>query len=69
MLEPRLEPEVNEWKEYRMPEMINDKIFEICEDISNRGSDTRFTRMFYLLYEHIEDNLEKFMPELENSDD
>lgn len=64
-IEPRLEP--NEYKnrfemdEYKEEEFINSKIQEFCNHYSN----IKFDCLYMLLYEYIQENLEKFIPEFD----
>lgn len=64
-LEKCLEPHVNEWEEYIKPAFIESTIFDICMDIAKRGNRTNYTREFDLLYQYIEEHIEKFYPEKE----
>lgn len=66
--EPPLEPPCNYWEEYQKPAFITGKIHEICQSIANKGEKSSFVEIFDLLYEHIEDNIDKFLPE-EDYDD
>lgn len=62
--EPPLDPPCNYWEEYEKPAFIEGKIIEICENIAKKGTKTSFTDVFDFLYEHIEENIEKFLPEV-----
>lgn len=61
--EPPLNPPCDAWEEYEKPAFIMDTIKDICENIFRRGEKSDFSDVFDLLYEHIEDNIEKFLPE------
>lgn len=61
--EPAYEPRTDYWLEYGKDNFIQRKIEEICEHIVRRGERTHFQDAFDLLYEYIEDNLDKFMKE------
>lgn len=61
--EPPLNPPVDYWEEYKKPEFILSKIHEICQDIVKRQEDTNYQEVFDILYLHIEEHLDKFLPE------
>jgi hypothetical protein len=61
--EPPLEPPCNYWEEYEKPAFILDKINEICADIVKFGEKTRYQNFLDVLYEQVEENIEKFLPE------
>lgn len=42
---------------------IENKVQEICRYISKEGQSSSFKDIFSMIYEHIEDNIEKFLPE------
>ena len=56
-------PPVNDWEDDQKPRLIEFVIMDICRNIANKGNKTRFPEAFDCLYEYIEDNLEKFLPE------
>lgn len=60
--EPPLEPPYNLWEEYEKPIFINNKIKEICHSIAVKGENGEFSEIFDLLYEYIDDKIEKFLP-------
>lgn len=66
--EPPLEPPCNVWEEYEKPAFIMGKMREICEKISQKGENCGFPAIFDLIYEHIDDNIEKFLPEADYDD-
>lgn len=55
--EPPLDPPCSYWEEYGKPKFIEETVKDICKDI------TKFPAIFDVLYEYIEDNIEKFLPE------
>ena len=59
-----IEPPVSAWEEYEKPEFIVATITKICEDIVKRGSKSKFSEIFDMLYEHVDDNLELFEDEV-----
>jgi hypothetical protein len=50
-------------------DLIDDKLKYVCENISRRGADTHFDEIYDLLFEYINDNIEKFLPEALHDDD
>lgn len=66
--EPPLNPPCDEWEEYEKPAFILETIKEICTNIAKKGEKTSFQSIFDLLYEHIDDNIEKFLPEADYDD-
>lgn len=66
--EPSLEPPCNVWEEYEKPAFILSKIQEICEKIVQKGEKSGFPEIIDLLYEHIEEHLEKYLPEPDYDD-
>lgn len=61
--ETATEPHVDYWQEYGKAEFIEEKLQEICKNIAEKGTKTCFTELFDYLYEHIEDNIELYLPE------
>lgn len=61
--EPYLEPYVDDWEEDKKPRLIELTIYEICSDICRRGRDAIHSAEFDVLYNYIEENLEKYLPE------
>ncbi len=50
----------------QLPEdFITYKVQEICNNISKEGEQSSYSSIFMMLYEYIEDNIEKFIPEYE----
>ncbi len=43
---------------------ISDKVQEICKSIAKEGEQSSFSDIFLMVYEHIQDNIEKFIPEI-----
>lgn len=66
--EPPVNPPCNICEEYKKPALIMDKIQEICDNIAKRGDKSYFSDIVDLLYIHIEDNIEKFLPEADYDD-
>lgn len=62
--EPPLEPPCDQWNEYQKPLFIKKKIEEVCEDIFCRLDKTNFEEIYDLLHEYIEDNIDKFLPQV-----
>lgn len=62
-----INPPSDYWKDYAKPKFIEQTLKDICENIAKKGSATHFEDVFTSLYEYIEDNIEKFLPE-ENHD-
>jgi len=60
---PYLEPPCDDGLDRDKPAFIEFKIEEICESIAKKGKHSPFHEVFDYLYEYIEDNLEKFLPE------
>jgi hypothetical protein len=58
-----IEPSYDIWEEQQKPFLIMEKLKEICEDISSKGDKSHFSDIVDLLYEHIQDNLEQFLPQ------
>lgn len=46
-------------------DFISYKVQEICNSISKEGEQSSYSSIFQILYEHIVDNIEKFIPEKE----
>ncbi len=61
--EPPSSPPCNAWEDHNKPVFIMNTIHNICESISRKGEKSPFTDVIDLLYEHIENNIEKFLPE------
>lgn len=59
------EPNVDRWEDYQKPLFIKKKIEEVCEDIFCRLDKSHFEEIYDLLREHIEDNIEKYLPNQE----
>ena len=53
----------DEWEDYYKPKFIESTIQDICKNIYEKGELSSFNEVFDLLYEYIEDNLEKFLPD------
>lgn len=66
MIDSHLEPVVNQWEEYTKPEFIKDMIFEFCEDITMRGANTSNKEIYWLLYDYLDENIDKYYPENDN---
>ncbi len=45
------------WEEYRLPELCKAKIEDVCRDILKRGEDTNYSRLYDLIYEYIEEDI------------
>ncbi len=58
-----LEPQVNMWEEVTKPNIIEAKIYEICREICEKGSRSRFYEEFDCIYNYIEENLENYLSE------
>ncbi len=58
-----LNPPCDKWEEYTKPQFIEGKIFEFCEDIVKRGYRTVNPEIFSILYEYIEDRIDKYYPQ------
>lgn len=58
-----LQPACDHWNEFEKPVIIANKIYEICENILKKGEHTFYQEVLNLLYEHIDQNIEKFLPE------
>lgn len=58
-----LDPPCNFWEEYEKPTFIKNMIQEICDNILKKGEKTQFIQIFDLIYEHLDENIEKFLPE------
>lgn len=50
-------------------DLIDDKLKYVCENIARKGSSTHFDEIYDLLFEHINDNIEKFLPEAPSDDE
>jgi hypothetical protein len=46
-------------------DFISYKVQEVCNSISKEGEQSSYSSIFEMLYEHIVDNIEKFIPEKE----
>ena len=44
------------------------KIEEICDNIAKKGERNQYSEVFDLLYEFIDDNLDKFLPEADHDE-
>lgn len=53
--EQPLSPPCDFWLEYAKPQLIENMIKDICADIAHKGSASRFTEFFDMLFLHIED--------------
>ncbi len=51
----------DDWEANIKPYLIEDRIREICANISKKGDQSSFPDIFQTIYEYIEDNLEKFI--------
>lgn len=49
------------WEERIKPAIINETVRDICLNIVNRREENSYPDVFQLIYDHIEDNLEKFL--------
>lgn len=58
-----IDPTCNHWDEYGKPKFIEEMLKEICENIAKKGSSTHFEEVFSNLYEFVEENIDKFLPE------
>jgi hypothetical protein len=63
-----INPPVSLWEECHKPEFIQHKIREICESIAKKGAESPYQDIVDILYEHIEDNIEKFLVEADYGD-
>ena len=58
-----LDPPCNDWEDDQKPRFINFVIEEMCRNILDKGRTGSFPDAFDYLYEYIEDNIEKYLPE------
>ncbi len=58
------EPPFDEWEDREKQVFIYEKIEEICENIIKAGDKTLYPHAFDSLYLHIEQHIEKFLPEV-----
>lgn len=63
--EPPIDPPCNYWEEYGKKLFIENKIREICAKVASKGENCEFSDIFNFLFEHIEDNIETFLPEVD----
>lgn len=66
--EPPLDPPSNIWEEYDKPAFIMQVLQDICENILKRGEKTDHQDVLDLVYEHIEEHLDKYLPEADYDD-
>lgn len=62
LYDPPLNPPINEWEDNQKPTLIKNTIEEICKDILFKGKRSSHAEIYDLLYEYIEDNIEKYIP-------
>ena len=63
-----LDPPCDFWQEYGKDEFIQSKIQEICGDISSSGCKTLYMDLYDFLYECVEQNLDKYLPEVDHGE-
>ena len=61
MKEPNLEPRIDKWEEVTKPRLIEEKVFEICDDIARRYNATNYPEIIELIYEYVEDNFANYI--------
>ena len=61
-------PPASVWEECHKPEFIKNKIKDICENIAKKGVDSTYQDVVALLYDHLEDNIERFLEEADYGD-
>lgn len=64
----QVEPYLHYWEDYKKPKFIMNKIEEICDNIAKKGERNQYSEVFDLLYEFIDDNLDKFLPEADHDE-
>lgn len=62
-IDPPANPPCNYWEEYGKPQLIQEKLQEICKKISQKGENSGFPEVFDIIYEYVEDNITKYLPE------
>jgi hypothetical protein len=55
---------LNRWLDHDKPEFIEETVRQVCDNIAYRGEKTLYKEIFEMIYEHIEDNLNDFFPEV-----
>lgn len=58
MFSIQMEPYVDEYREYKLPLLCQNKIFEVCKDILKRGSETQYKEIYDAIYELVEAEIE-----------
>jgi hypothetical protein len=58
------EPPFDEWEDKEKEIFIFEKVKEVCENIVKRGDKSNYPEAFDGLYLYIEQNIEKFLPEV-----
>lgn len=65
--EPPLNPPCNEWLDYKLPLLCQERMRTICEDILCRGERTHYQKIYDSLYELIQEEIESEKMEWEVS--
>jgi len=53
------EPYVDEYKEYTLPLLCENKIYEVCKDIILKGNKTNYQAIYDAMYELVEADIEQ----------
>lgn len=57
--EPPLNPPCNEWIEYQLPALCEERVKDVCKDILYRGQNTNYQRIYDAIYELVEADIEE----------
>lgn len=63
--EPHINPPFDIWEDGRKPLFISEIISDICSNILKKGDRTEHNDLYDIMYEYIEDRIQKYLPEPE----
>jgi len=56
-------PPADRWDDDLKYQFIMNRLYSICRNISEKGENTQYNEELDFLYEHIEENIDKHLPE------
>lgn len=57
--EPPLNPPCDRWHDYLRPQLCRDRMEDICKDILNKGSLTRYLDIYESIYQLVESQIDE----------